>query len=108
VGILLGFSFVEPKDFRDLQAHVQTLASDYDINLPQLPGFSIPEIWKFNNDGREFQVGEAMKERGLSAEFPVVLIPGIVSTVRQINIIHYQTSQLMRMSSGLRILVHGP
>jgi phospholipid:diacylglycerol acyltransferase len=43
---------------------------------------SIPEVWKFNNDGREFKVGEAMKARNLSAEYPVVLIPGIISTVR--------------------------
>lgn len=69
--------------------------NQYDINLPLLPEFdlsrveaewmrlrkSIPEVWKFNNDGREFQVGDAMKARGLSAEHPVVIIPGIVSTV---------------------------
>jgi phospholipid:diacylglycerol acyltransferase len=42
---------------------------------------SIPEPWKFINDGREFMVGEEMKARGLQAEFPVVLIPGIISTV---------------------------
>jgi phospholipid:diacylglycerol acyltransferase len=41
---------------------------------------ALPEFWKLNNDGREFQVGEAMHERGLSAEFPVILIPGIIST----------------------------
>ena len=126
VGILLVFSAVETKDLQDLQAHVQTLVNDlndYDIKfLSQLPGFnlsrveiewtrlrsSVPEIWKFNNDGREFQVGEAMKARGLDAEFPVVLIPGIISTVRQRYTICYQTSQPMCMSSGLRILVNGP
>jgi phospholipid:diacylglycerol acyltransferase len=42
----------------------------------------IPEVWKLNNDGREFQVGEDAKRRGLSAKHPVVLIPGIISTVR--------------------------
>ena len=64
----------------------------YDINL-SLPDLSrvevewtrlkssIPEVWKFNNDGREFEVGEAIRLRGLSAKYPVVLIPGIVSTV---------------------------
>ncbi|KAE9399765.1 Lecithin:cholesterol acyltransferase [Gymnopus androsaceus JB14] len=66
----------------------------YDITLPQLPDFdfsrletewnrvrsNIPEIWKLNRDGREFQVGENMKARGLSAEYPVVLIPGVIST----------------------------
>jgi len=122
VGILLGFSVVEPKDFQDLQTHVQTLVNGYDVYLPQLSGFdlsrvevewtrlrsSIPEIWKFNNDGREFQVGEAMKARGLNAEFPVVLIPGIISTVRQRCTIYQQTSQPVCMSSGLRILVNGP
>ena len=69
--------------------------NQYDISLPLLPEFdlsrveaewrrlrkSIPELWKFNKDGREFQVGDAMRARGLSAEHPVVLIPGIVSTV---------------------------
>jgi phospholipid:diacylglycerol acyltransferase len=42
---------------------------------------NIPEVWKLNNDGREFQVGEAMKARGLTAHYPIVLVPGIVSTV---------------------------
>ncbi|KAF8973168.1 Lecithin:cholesterol acyltransferase-domain-containing protein [Flammula alnicola] len=93
-GVLLGLAFVEPQDIQDLQLHVATLANQYDINLPQLPEFdlsrvevewtrlrnTIPELWKFNNDGREFQVGEAMKARGLTAEHPLVLIPGIIST----------------------------
>lgn len=95
VGAFLAFAFIEPQDFHDLQLHVATLANQYDINLPQLPEFdlsrvevewarlrsTIPEVWKFNNDGREFQVGEAIKAQGLSAEYPTVLIPGIVSTV---------------------------
>ena len=42
---------------------------------------NIPEPWKLANDGREFLVGEEMKSRGLEAEYPVVLIPGIISTV---------------------------
>lgn len=42
----------------------------------------IPEPWKLNNDGREFKVGEALLARGLSAEHPVVMIPGVISTVR--------------------------
>ena len=76
----------------NLQSHVSALVDHYDINL-SLPDLSrvevewlrlkssIPEVWKFNNDGREFEVGEAIKLRGLSAKYPVVLIPGIVSTV---------------------------
>ena len=90
VGILMGFAFVEPQNIQHLQYHVAALAEQYDINLPDLSRMevewtrlrnNIPEVWKFNNDGREFKVGEAMKARGLSAEYPVVLIPGIVSTV---------------------------
>ncbi|KAJ7502907.1 phospholipid:diacylglycerol acyltransferase [Mycena galericulata] len=37
-------------------------------------------FWKLSNDGREFQVGEAMRARGLTAHHPVVLIPGVIST----------------------------
>jgi len=75
------------------------LMDEYDINLPHIPGFAfsrveaewsrfmgnIPEIWKLSNDGREFQVGDNMKARGLSAVHPVVLIPGIVSTVSYVE-----------------------
>ncbi|TFK44430.1 Lecithin:cholesterol acyltransferase-domain-containing protein [Crucibulum laeve] len=94
VGTLLGFAFVEPQDIQDIHSHVSLLMDEYDINLPQLPGLdfsrveaewtrlrsNIPELWKFNNDGREFQVGESMKDRGLTAQHPVILIPGVVST----------------------------
>lgn len=93
-GVLLGFMFVEPQDLQGIHSHMALLMSDYEFNLPQLPDIdfsrledewsrfrsSIPEVWKFNNDGREFQVGEQMKERGLSAEHPIILIPGIIST----------------------------
>lgn len=95
VGTLLGFTFVEPQDLHDFHAQLSILMTEYGVDFPQLPDFdfsrvevewqrlrnSIPEVWKFNNDGREFKVGEAMKARNLSAEYPVVLIPGIISTV---------------------------
>ena len=42
---------------------------------------NIPEPWKLANNGLEFTVGEAMAERGLSAKHPVILVPGIISTV---------------------------
>ncbi|KXN91081.1 Phospholipid:diacylglycerol acyltransferase [Leucoagaricus sp. SymC.cos] len=94
VGTLLGFTFVEPQDLQDMHTQVTVLMAEYGVNLPELPDFdfsrveaewerlrsSIPEVWKFNNDGREFQVGESMKARGLDAEYPVILIPGIIST----------------------------
>ncbi|KAF8639548.1 hypothetical protein AX17_001453 [Amanita inopinata Kibby_2008] len=93
-GTLLGFAVIEPTDIHDLHAHMSLLLEEYDISLPQIPDLdfsrvevewqrlrsNIPEIWKFNNDGREFQVGERMKERGLTAEHPVILIPGVIST----------------------------
>ncbi|KII88010.1 hypothetical protein PLICRDRAFT_656916 [Plicaturopsis crispa FD-325 SS-3] len=94
VGVSLGFIFIKPTDIQDLHASLTLLLSEYDINFPELPDpdFSrvdaewqrlrrnIPEFWKLHKDGREFQVGEEMKVRGLSAEYPVVLIPGIIST----------------------------
>ncbi|KAJ3861987.1 phospholipid:diacylglycerol acyltransferase [Lentinula novae-zelandiae] len=93
-GVLLAFAFVQPSDIQDMHAQLTLLMDQYDVTLPQLPDFdfsrfetewnklrsNIPELWKFNRDGREFQVGERMKARGLSAEYPVVLIPGVIST----------------------------
>jgi phospholipid:diacylglycerol acyltransferase len=81
--------------WQELYAHLSLLVEGYDFSIPELPGLdfsridldwqrlrgSIPEIWKFTNDGREFQVGEQMKARGLTAEYPVILIPGVISTV---------------------------
>lgn len=95
VGTLLGFTFVEPEDLQDIHTQVSVMMSDLGVSVPQLPDLdfshveaewkrirsSIPEVWKFNNDGREFQVGENFKARGLDAEYPVILIPGIISTV---------------------------
>ncbi|KAG8221338.1 Lecithin:cholesterol acyltransferase-domain-containing protein [Butyriboletus roseoflavus] len=93
LGVLLGFILIQPYDMQEMHAHLLLLMQEYDISL-RLPeiDFSlvevewgrlrshIPEVWKLNNDGREFQVGEAMKARGLTAQYPVVLIPGIIST----------------------------
>ncbi|GLB37391.1 putative lecithin:cholesterol acyltransferase [Lyophyllum shimeji] len=93
-GIALAWALIEPKDIRDIHAQMSLLMDQYNINIPELPDLdfarvelewarlrgSIPEIWKFNKDGREFEVGEAMRASGLSAEHPVVLIPGVIST----------------------------
>lgn len=95
VGVLLGFTFIERSDIEDMHAQVLLLMDRYDISMPVLPDLdftrveaefmrlrsNIPELWKFNNDGREFQVGQDMADRGLTAEFPVVLVPGVISTV---------------------------
>ncbi|KAK0454756.1 phospholipid:diacylglycerol acyltransferase [Armillaria borealis] len=93
-GILLGFSLIDRTDIEGMHAQLLLFMDEYDISLPALPDFdfsrveaewirlrsNIPELWKFNRDGREFQVGEKMAERGLSAEFPVILVPGVIST----------------------------
>lgn len=99
VGVFIAFAFVQPSDIQDMHAQLTLLMDQYDLNLPQLPDFdfsrlevewsrirsNIPEVWKFNTDGREFQVGENMADRGLTAKYPVVLIPGVISTVSLIS-----------------------
>lgn len=86
---------IQSGDIYDMHNQLTMFMDQYDIDVPALPGFdfsrlesewaklrsNIPEVWKFNRDGREFLVGEEMKARGLTAEFPVILVPGIISTV---------------------------
>ena len=55
---------------------------------------NIPEVWKFSNDGREFEVGEAMKARGLTASHPIVLIPGVISTVCHCSYLVYPSQDI--------------
>ena len=45
-------------------------------NSPLVPW----NIGRSNFDGREFSVGEELSQRGLKAKYPVILIPGIIST----------------------------
>ena len=98
MGIGLGLIFVEPSSLPDIPGHFAVFLEDYDISLslPQIDLSNvqtewkrllstIPEPWKLNTDGREFQVGDAMKARGLEAKYPVVLIPGVISTVRSLS-----------------------
>ncbi|KAG1781897.1 Lecithin:cholesterol acyltransferase-domain-containing protein [Suillus placidus] len=84
---------MKPSDLQDIHSNLLLIMEEYDISL-RIPDIdlsrvelewrrfrnNIPEVWKLNNDGREFQVGEAMKARGLTAHYPIVLVPGIVST----------------------------
>ncbi|KAG1794325.1 Lecithin:cholesterol acyltransferase-domain-containing protein [Suillus plorans] len=93
LGILLGFILIQPSDLQDIHSNLLLIMEEYDISL-RIPDIdlsrvelewrrfrnNIPEVWKLNNDGREFKVGEAMKARGLTAHYPIVLVPGIVST----------------------------
>ncbi|TDL20055.1 phospholipid diacylglycerol acyltransferase [Rickenella mellea] len=93
LGTLLGFVLVSPATSNiEFPAQLSMFLQQYDIQKFQIPGldwtrieaewnnFKIPELWKLNNDGREYQVGEAMKERGLTAKHPVILVPGVIST----------------------------
>ncbi|KAI0262571.1 phospholipid:diacylglycerol acyltransferase [Gloeopeniophorella convolvens] len=93
LGIVLGLIFIEPSNLPDIPGQFSVFLEDYDLSLsfPQIDLSrvqaewkrlisTIPEPWKLNTDGREFQVGDEIKARGLSANYPVVLIPGIVST----------------------------
>lgn len=95
LGIALGLVFVGPYTLPDIPGHFSVFLEDYDISLP-LPLLPIdlsrvqaewqrlistmPEPWKLNADGREFRVGDAIKARGLEAKYPVILIPGVIST----------------------------
>lgn len=95
VGILLGFILIQPQDLPDIQTHLALLLDEFEFTMPQMPALDfsrveaewrrlrerIPEPWKLNTNGLEFTVGEALAARGLSAKYPVVLVPGIISTV---------------------------
>ncbi|KAH9917564.1 phospholipid:diacylglycerol acyltransferase [Fomitopsis serialis] len=98
LGVMLGFVLIQPSDFTDLQTHLALLLDQYDFTLPQMPQIelqidltrfetewrrlwsSIPEPWKLNTNGLEFSVGEKVAAEGLTAKYPVVLVPGIIST----------------------------
>ncbi|KAF9501792.1 phospholipid:diacylglycerol acyltransferase [Pleurotus eryngii] len=94
LGTLIAMLFIQANDIEEMHAQLAVFMNEFEISVPQLPDLdlsrvreewsrlrnNIPEVWKFNRDGREFQVGEMMKARDLSAEYPVVLVPGIVST----------------------------
>ena len=90
MGILSATWFIPSSKLPTLPEHLQVLLDEYEFVMPAFD-FSaewerfksnIPEPWKLANDGREFLVGEEMRSRGLEAKYPVVLIPGIISTVR--------------------------
>ncbi len=109
---------IERSDIEDMHAQLLLFMDQYDIALPALPDFdfsrveqeftrlrsNIPELWKFNRDGREFLVGDQIAARGLTAQHPVVLIPGVISTVRAVQ----RASLFLHLTSGLglRIMVN--
>ena len=108
VGIFVGIILIQPADLPDIQTHVALLLDEFGIALPQLPQLdlslvenewnrlrnSIPEPWKINTNGLEFKVGEEIAARGLSAKHPVILVPGIISTVPSRSRFHQLCSSL--------------
>jgi hypothetical protein len=119
VGVVLGLAFVEP----DIPSHFAVFFEDYDISLslPQIDLSrvqaewkrllsTIPEPWKLNTDGREFQVGDAIKARGLEANHPVILIPGVISTVYILPAVLFLVQHQLRLcympSPEPRVLVN--
>nr|GAT57883.1 phospholipid:diacylglycerol acyltransferase [Mycena chlorophos] len=121
LGSLLAFSLIEPRDIQDLHAQLLLLLGEYTPIL-EIPGLdlslvenewqrlrsSIPEIWKFSDDGREFSVGEAMRDRSLSAEHPVVLVPGVISTALESwsTDPEYRAFFRQRLWGGFSMLTH--
>ncbi|KAH9940368.1 phospholipid:diacylglycerol acyltransferase [Epithele typhae] len=99
LGVLLGFSLIQPADFQDFQTHLALLMDAFEFRIPELPGVdfpqfnftsierewqslwaNLPEPWKLAADGLEFTVGDKIAAEGHSAKHPVVLVPGIIST----------------------------
>ncbi|OSD04123.1 LACT-domain-containing protein [Trametes coccinea BRFM310] len=99
LGVLLGLIFVQPSDFHDFQTHLTLLMDEFELSIPEFPNIDLPQLdlslvesewrrlwsnvpepWKLNTNGLEFTVGEKIAERGLSAKYPIVLVPGIIST----------------------------
>ena len=124
VGVLLGFMLIQPSDFQDFQTHLALLMDEFDIRMPELPGLelsmlnfsavemewqriwsNIPEPWKLATDGLEFTVGEKVAAEGLSAKHPVILIPGIISTVSNLRASKTRHS-LPLLSPGFGIMVN--
>lgn len=94
-----------PYDIHSLTRSLATIVPDIDIDWSRIEveweGLKarIPEPWKLNNDGREFKVGEKLKEEGLSAKYPVILVPGIISTVRTLTCFPEYYSGICRISN---------
>ncbi|KAG8980879.1 hypothetical protein FRB93_008884 [Tulasnella sp. JGI-2019a] len=89
LGLVLGV-FLAYFLFPPLPPHLQLLLEEYDMSIP---GFSMPFDleWRHVTDSlmegakqwttnRDFKVGWELKAKGLEANYPVILIPGIVST----------------------------
>ncbi|QRV83960.1 phospholipid: diacylglycerol acyltransferase [Ceratobasidium sp. AG-Ba] len=86
IGVLTSFFLLSP-----LPPHIAYMLEDYDLSSLSFPGLefewgqitdslskSAPgKLWA---ESRDFRVGTALKEQGLEAEHPVILVPGIVST----------------------------
>ena len=116
MGILVGFVLIQPTDFSDFQTHLALLMDEFEISIPEFSPLEFPlmnfsrvemewqrlwknilEPWKLNKNGLEFTVGEKIAAKGLSAKHPVVLVPGIISTVCRSDTIRSESKPYMIM-----------
>jgi phospholipid:diacylglycerol acyltransferase len=81
-----------------LPPNIGLLLEEYDLTSLSLPGLEFEwdqitqsisksgpgKLWA---ESKDFKVGTALKEQGLEASHPVILVPGIVSTVSTRNLI---------------------
>ena len=109
----MGFILIESSNIKGIHNQFSLFLDYHEISI-KLPDFdlsvvetewnrlrsNIPEVWKLANDGREFQVGEEFKARGLTAHYPVILVPGIVSTVR-LNCLNSRDYSYLMPAQGL-------
>ncbi|KDQ11270.1 hypothetical protein BOTBODRAFT_35570 [Botryobasidium botryosum FD-172 SS1] len=96
LGLLLG-TIMTTLYMPSIPPYLMPLLEEYDIFLPSLSGFgniSMPalefEWWQLTEkvlapakswlENRDFKVGEALAEEGLSAHHPIIIVPGIIST----------------------------
>ncbi|KAG8987079.1 hypothetical protein FRB90_003616, partial [Tulasnella sp. 427] len=86
LGVLLTYFFFPP-----IPPHLSMLLEEYDISLPMMKNLTFAFEWRQLAEPllegartwtqtRDFSVGTEAAEKGLKAKYPVILIPGIVST----------------------------
>lgn len=88
------------------------LLEEYDLSIPMMKNLTFVFEWrqlvepllegaKTWTQTRDFKVGSAAAEKGLQAKYPVILIPGIVSTVRPPALLGSE----LRSSNVLRLIL---
>ena len=90
MGTLLTYFVLPP-----FPPHLAYLLEEYDLIIPPLPNITLPALefeWRHLTDSfmtptrrwlenRDFKAGDQARDNGLQAEHPIIIIPGIISTV---------------------------